>query len=71
MNGIVHVCSHPDDANPHFRITEEKIFKDILHYIEVNANVIMLKHMINLISCKSYNHSLIFSCVTLCFSLFI
>ncbi|XP_076050626.1 5'-3' exoribonuclease 1-like isoform X2 [Oratosquilla oratoria] len=35
MNGIIHVCSHPDDANPHFRITEEKIFKDIFHYIEV------------------------------------
>ncbi|XP_074029903.1 5'-3' exoribonuclease pacman isoform X2 [Leptinotarsa decemlineata] len=35
MNGIIHMCSHPDDGNPHFRITEEKIFKDIFHYIEV------------------------------------
>lgn len=35
MNGIVHMCSHPDDNNPHFRITEEMIFKDIFHYIEV------------------------------------
>ncbi|KAJ8916294.1 hypothetical protein NQ315_016435 [Exocentrus adspersus] len=35
MNGIIHMCSHPDDNNPHFRITEEKIFKDIFHYIEV------------------------------------
>ncbi|XP_059155106.1 5'-3' exoribonuclease 1-like isoform X2 [Physella acuta] len=34
MNGIIHVCSHPDDENPHFRITEEKIFKDICHYID-------------------------------------
>ncbi|KAK6177144.1 hypothetical protein SNE40_015305 [Patella caerulea] len=34
MNGIVHVCSHPEDDNPHFRITEERIFKDIFHYIE-------------------------------------
>ncbi|KAL8571175.1 hypothetical protein ACOMHN_010636 [Nucella lapillus] len=34
MNGIVHVCSHPEDDNPHFRITEEQIFKDICHYIE-------------------------------------
>ncbi len=35
MNGIVHICSHPDDGNPHFRITEEKIFEDIFHYLEV------------------------------------
>ncbi|KAG7166243.1 5'-3' exoribonuclease 1-like [Homarus americanus] len=35
MNGIIHVCSHPNDNDPHFRITEEKIFKDIFHYIEV------------------------------------
>ncbi|XP_018322001.1 5'-3' exoribonuclease 1 isoform X2 [Agrilus planipennis] len=35
MNGIIHTCSHPDDGDPHFRITEEKIFRDIFHYIEV------------------------------------
>ncbi|XP_071541169.1 5'-3' exoribonuclease 1 [Panulirus ornatus] len=35
MNGIIHVCSHPNDNDPHFRITEEKMFKDIFHYIEV------------------------------------
>ncbi|KAK3800409.1 hypothetical protein RRG08_052792 [Elysia crispata] len=34
MNGIIHVCSHPDDDNPHFRITEEAIFKNICHYID-------------------------------------
>lgn len=34
MNGIIHNCSHPDDGNAHFRITEEKIFADIFHYIE-------------------------------------
>ncbi|XP_060069308.1 5'-3' exoribonuclease 1-like [Ylistrum balloti] len=34
MNGVVHTCSHPDDGNPHFRITEEKIFKDIFYYLE-------------------------------------
>uniref|UniRef100_A0AAR5PUV6 5'-3' exoribonuclease 1 n=1 Tax=Dendroctonus ponderosae TaxID=77166 RepID=A0AAR5PUV6_DENPD len=35
MNGIIHMCSHPDDNNPHFRITEERIFQDVFHYIEV------------------------------------
>lgn len=35
MNGIIHTCSHPDDGDAHFRITEEKIFEDIFHYIEV------------------------------------
>lgn len=34
MNGIVHNCSHPDDGNIQFRITEEQIFLDIFHYIE-------------------------------------
>ena len=29
------MCSHPEDDNPHFRITEEKIFEAIFHYIEV------------------------------------
>ena len=36
MNGIIHMCSHPNDFDPHFRITDEKIFKDIFHYIEVS-----------------------------------
>lgn len=35
MNGIIHICSHPNDNDPHFRISEEKMFKDIFHYIEV------------------------------------
>lgn len=34
MNGIIHVCSHPEDDNPHFRISEEDIFISIFHYIE-------------------------------------
>ena len=40
MNGIIHVCSHPEDDNPHFRITEEKIFKDMFHYLEVNMKLL-------------------------------
>ncbi|CAG9863353.1 unnamed protein product [Phyllotreta striolata] len=35
MNGIIHNCSHPNDDDPHFRISEETIFQDIFHYIEV------------------------------------
>jgi len=35
MNGIIHVCSHPNDFDPTFRISEEKIFSDIFHYLEV------------------------------------
>ncbi|XP_063696146.1 5'-3' exoribonuclease 1 [Culicoides brevitarsis] len=35
MNGIIHVCSHPNDNDVHFRISEEKIFKDIFQYLEV------------------------------------
>lgn len=34
MNGIIHVCSHPNDDDPHFRITEDKIFLDIFNYID-------------------------------------
>jgi len=34
MNGIIHVCSHPNDDDVHFRISEEKIFKDIFRYLE-------------------------------------
>nr|XP_039266984.1 5'-3' exoribonuclease 1-like isoform X1 [Styela clava] len=40
MNGIIHVCSHPNDDDPHFRITEEQIFKDIFHYIEVLFRIV-------------------------------
>ncbi|KAG1673590.1 5'-3' exoribonuclease 1 [Nymphon striatum] len=43
MNGIIHVCSHPNDDDPHFRISEEKIFADIFHYIEVLFRMIKPK----------------------------
>ncbi|XP_054016668.1 5'-3' exoribonuclease 1 [Hylaeus anthracinus] len=35
VNGIIHGCSHPDDSDVTFRITEEQIFKNIFHYIEI------------------------------------
>lgn len=40
MNGIIHNCSHPNDTDVHFRITEEQIFKDIFHYLETLFNMI-------------------------------
>ncbi|XP_071874436.1 5'-3' exoribonuclease pacman isoform X1 [Bombus fervidus] len=35
VNGIIHDCSHPDDTDITFRISEETIFKNIFRYIEV------------------------------------
>ncbi|XP_076236219.1 5'-3' exoribonuclease pacman [Calliopsis andreniformis] len=35
MNGIIHGCSHPNDNDVQFRITEEEIFKKIFYYIEI------------------------------------
>ena len=35
MNGIIHTCSHPNDEDATFRITEDKIFCDIFRYLEV------------------------------------
>lgn len=40
MNGIFHNCSHPDDSNVHFRITEEQIFEGIFHYIDTILRLI-------------------------------
>ena len=43
MNGIIHTSSHPDDNNPHFRITLEKILEDVCHYIEFLYRIIKPK----------------------------
>ena len=37
MNGIIHACSHPNDDDPTFRISDDKIFNDIFRYIEVSG----------------------------------
>ncbi|KAJ3251090.1 hypothetical protein HK103_002892 [Boothiomyces macroporosus] len=34
MNGIIHNCSHPNDSDPLFRITEAQIFVAIFNYID-------------------------------------
>lgn len=41
MNGIIHVCSHPNDDDPTFRISEDKIFSDIFNYLEVRGGGIV------------------------------
>jgi 5'-3' exonuclease len=40
MNGIIHNCSHPNDNDVHFRITEEQIFRDIFFYLETLFDMI-------------------------------
>lgn len=45
MNGIIHPCSHPNDDDPHFRKSEEEIFADIFHYIEVLFQIIKPKRV--------------------------
>ena len=34
MNGIIHNCSHPNEDDIHFRISEAQIFQDVFRYIE-------------------------------------
>ncbi|KAL3170705.1 hypothetical protein MRX96_044153 [Rhipicephalus microplus] len=34
MNGIIHVCSLPNDNDPYFRNREERIFSYIFNYID-------------------------------------
>ncbi|CAD6192469.1 unnamed protein product [Caenorhabditis auriculariae] len=43
MNGIIHNCSHPNDDDITFRITEEQIFLDIFKYIEKLYRIIKPK----------------------------
>ena len=40
MNGIIHSCSHPNDDDPSFRISEDKIFRDIFYYLEVLFRIV-------------------------------
>nr|pir hypothetical protein Y39G8C.b - Caenorhabditis elegans [Caenorhabditis elegans] len=40
MNGIIHNCSHPNDDDVTFRITEDEIFVNIFAYIENLYNLI-------------------------------
>ncbi|OZC05357.1 XRN 5'-3' exonuclease [Onchocerca flexuosa] len=45
MNGIIHACSHPDDEDVSFRISEEQIFRDIFNYIDFLFGIIKPKRV--------------------------
>uniref|UniRef100_A0A915PML3 5'-3' exoribonuclease 1 n=1 Tax=Setaria digitata TaxID=48799 RepID=A0A915PML3_9BILA len=45
MNGIIHGCSHPDDEDVSFRISEEQIFRDIFNYIDFLFGIIKPKKL--------------------------
>ncbi|KAH9972179.1 XRN 5'-3' exonuclease N-terminus-domain-containing protein [Lactifluus volemus] len=34
FNGIIHTCSHPNDDDAHFRMSEEQIFTSIFAYVD-------------------------------------
>ncbi|KAI0067319.1 hypothetical protein BV25DRAFT_1911968 [Artomyces pyxidatus] len=34
FNGIIHSCSHPNDNDAHFRLSEEQIFTSIFAYVD-------------------------------------
>ncbi|KAJ3341305.1 hypothetical protein HDU93_005275 [Gonapodya sp. JEL0774] len=40
MNGIIHPCSHPNDGDAHFRITEQEIYQNIFDYVDNLFNTI-------------------------------
>ncbi|KAF8835247.1 putative 5-3 exonuclease, partial [Paxillus ammoniavirescens] len=35
FNGIIHNCSHPNDEDAHFRMSEEQIFTSIFAYVDL------------------------------------
>ncbi|CAJ0920125.1 unnamed protein product, partial [Mesorhabditis belari] len=45
MNGIIHCCSHPDDDDVMFRISEEQIFTDVSAYIDMLFKIIRPKRV--------------------------
>jgi 5'-3' exoribonuclease 1 len=46
MNGIIHMCSHPNDDDPMFRIPEDQIFSEIFKYIEALFRIIKPRKVI-------------------------
>ena len=46
MNGIIHNCSHSDRDDVTQRITEEKIFSDVFHYIDFLFDLVKPKKVL-------------------------
>ncbi len=40
MNGIIHACSHGNEDKCEINVTEEEIFRNIFHYIDVSFECI-------------------------------
>ena len=36
MNGIIHTCSHINEDNCETQVTEEEIFRNVFHYLDVS-----------------------------------
>ncbi len=47
MNGIIHTCSHVNEDNCESNVTEEEIFRNIFHYIDVSSLIWEKKEIIN------------------------
>jgi hypothetical protein len=68
MNGIIHACSHPNDDDPTFRISEDKIFNDIFRYIEVSftfctCNLLLYKYFLGgLIAALAFDSTALLQC---------
>lgn len=45
MNGIIHTCSHPNDNDPHFRLSEDAMFTAIFTYIDMLFGIIQPKKL--------------------------
>ncbi|XP_015189014.1 PREDICTED: 5'-3' exoribonuclease 1 isoform X2 [Polistes dominula] len=45
MNGIIHTCSHPNNNDISFRITQDEIFNNIFHYTEILFGMIQPKKL--------------------------
>ena len=43
MNGIIHACSHVNEDNCETNVTEEEIFRNIFHYIDVRKILFFIK----------------------------
>ena len=46
MNGIIHTCSNINEDNCETHVTEEEIFRNIFHYLDVSLFIDGMKEEI-------------------------